>query len=69
MIARGQHIQSINEAFAVRKSDGGVSVMDDSPYGASTGQDNMREIRKALSAQFVPDIDAAIKERQEANRA
>lgn len=66
MIARGHHIESLNESFAICKSEGGVPVLhQDSPYRASAGLDNTEEIRKALSPGFTADIDSAMAKRQE----
>lgn len=67
MIARGKHIQTLNETFAVRKSEGGVVYDCDSPYKASAGLDNTEEIRKALKPDsFKADIDSVMAKRQEA---
>lgn len=65
MIARGQHIQTLNEAFAIRKSEGGVVVDHDVPYRASAGLDNTEEIKRALSPRFTADIDTVMAKRQE----
>ena len=64
MIARGQHIATMNEESAIRKS-GDPSVMDtDTPYNAASGGTLPYEITNALSKGFKPDIDDLMAKRQ-----
>ncbi len=65
MRARGQHISSLNESFAIRKSGGGLVIDQESPYGASAGQDNTAEVMEALRPTFKADIDSVMAKRQE----
>ena len=69
MIARGKHIPTINESFAIRKSDGGVILNSgyDTPYSAAYGSTQPHEARDAIEKIASPtySIEEAMKSRQE----
>ena len=64
MIARGNHIQTLNETYAIRKSDGGMVFDCDAPYKASSGLDNSADVRKAMRPDTKVDIDERMAEWQ-----
>lgn len=65
MIARGTHIETVNESFAIRKSADGVTLMDDSsPYNACAGSLRPHEVTDVLLKASRPTIDDLIASRQ-----
>ena len=65
MIARGKHIQTLNETTALRKS--GLGMDTSAPYGASAGMASSTEVKEALQPTRKLDIDSVMAKRQEAN--
>ena len=63
MIARGKHIQTLNETSAMRKS--GLGMDTSAPYGASAGMASSAEVREALQPSRKLDIDSVMAKRQE----
>ena len=64
MIARGKHIPSINETYAIQKSDGTQLYDTSAPYNAGAPVD-MNELNAAMMDTFKADIDAAMAKQQE----
>jgi hypothetical protein len=68
MIARGQHIPTLNETAAIRKSaDGTVLDPDDVPRNSGAGSATREDIRAFIRGELTQkkDIDVLMAKRQE----